>query len=183
MGHCHTVEAWREAAGRRALRRVARPAFFGESMFSRERDASKICLVHLVERLNERALHAARHAVHHRASEALRRGRRAAPKIREAAGKSAGRRSAVLSLAVRPRQVVVVRASLLAPSGRCDAAVPASSDHHRLGRRSALQYGATALIPSLGYGPPAPEDCLRPASPNGPTSPAAAAVAPGPRMH
>ena len=26
-------------------------AFFGESMFSRERDASKICLVHLVERL------------------------------------------------------------------------------------------------------------------------------------
>ena len=29
-------------------------AFFGESMFSRERDASKICLVHLVERLNER---------------------------------------------------------------------------------------------------------------------------------
>ena len=29
-------------------------AFFGESMFSRERDASKTCLVHLVERLNER---------------------------------------------------------------------------------------------------------------------------------
>ncbi len=29
-------------------------AFFGESMFSRERDASKICLVHLVERLNDR---------------------------------------------------------------------------------------------------------------------------------
>jgi leucyl/phenylalanyl-tRNA--protein transferase len=29
-------------------------AFMGESMFSRMRDASKVCLVHLVERLNER---------------------------------------------------------------------------------------------------------------------------------
>ena len=29
-------------------------AFFGESMFSRERDASKVCLVRLVERLSER---------------------------------------------------------------------------------------------------------------------------------
>lgn len=28
--------------------------FFGESMFSRETDASKICLVHLVQRLNAR---------------------------------------------------------------------------------------------------------------------------------
>ena len=29
-------------------------AFFGESMFSRRTDASKICLVHLVQRLRER---------------------------------------------------------------------------------------------------------------------------------
>ena len=29
-------------------------AFFGESMFSRRTDASKICLAHLVERLKER---------------------------------------------------------------------------------------------------------------------------------
>jgi leucyl/phenylalanyl-tRNA---protein transferase len=29
-------------------------AFFGESMFSRMTDASKVCLVHLVERLKER---------------------------------------------------------------------------------------------------------------------------------
>ncbi len=29
-------------------------AFFGESMFSRRTDASKICLVHLVERLKQR---------------------------------------------------------------------------------------------------------------------------------
>lgn len=55
MGHCHSVEAWHE--GRLvgglyglALGRV----FFGESMFSRETDASKVCLVALVERLNER---------------------------------------------------------------------------------------------------------------------------------
>jgi leucyl/phenylalanyl-tRNA--protein transferase len=55
MGHCHSVEAWRE--GRLvgglyglALGRV----FFGESMFSKETDASKVCLVALVERLNER---------------------------------------------------------------------------------------------------------------------------------
>ena len=41
-------------------------AFFGESMFSRERDASKVCLVHLVERLQRARLRAARHAVHHR---------------------------------------------------------------------------------------------------------------------
>jgi len=29
-------------------------AFFGESMFTRVRDASKVCLVHLVDRLNDR---------------------------------------------------------------------------------------------------------------------------------
>ena len=29
-------------------------AFFGESMFSREKDASKVALVHLVERLRSR---------------------------------------------------------------------------------------------------------------------------------
>jgi leucyl/phenylalanyl-tRNA--protein transferase len=52
IGHCHTVEAWQ---GERlvgglygvTLGRV----FFGESMFSDERDASKVCLVALVERL------------------------------------------------------------------------------------------------------------------------------------
>jgi leucyl/phenylalanyl-tRNA--protein transferase len=54
-GHCHSVEAWN--GGRLAgglygvtLGRV----FFGESMFSRQADASKVCLVHLIERLRER---------------------------------------------------------------------------------------------------------------------------------
>jgi leucyl/phenylalanyl-tRNA---protein transferase len=53
MGHCHSVECWREgklAGGLYGVRIGA--AFFGESMFSRETDASKVALVHLVARLN-----------------------------------------------------------------------------------------------------------------------------------
>ncbi|MGE0279765.1 MAG: leucyl/phenylalanyl-tRNA--protein transferase [Rhizobiaceae bacterium] len=51
-GHCHTVEAWREGRLVGGLYGVTLGrAFFGESMFSRETDASKVCLVHLVERL------------------------------------------------------------------------------------------------------------------------------------
>ncbi|MBB4233481.1 leucyl/phenylalanyl-tRNA--protein transferase [Rhizobium esperanzae] len=55
MGHAHTVEAWDgdELVG--GLYGVSLgSAFFGESMFSRRTDASKICLVHLVERLREK---------------------------------------------------------------------------------------------------------------------------------
>ncbi|TCU17375.1 leucyl/phenylalanyl-tRNA--protein transferase [Rhizobium sullae] len=55
MGHAHSVEAWdgNELAG--GLYGVSLgSAFFGESMFSRRTDASKICLVHLVERLRDR---------------------------------------------------------------------------------------------------------------------------------
>lgn len=52
MGHCHTVEVWREDKLVGGLYGVALgAAFFGESMFSFERDASKIALVHLVARL------------------------------------------------------------------------------------------------------------------------------------
>lgn len=52
MGHCHTVEVWREGRIVGGLYGVhlAR-AFFGESMFSRERDASKVALVYLAARL------------------------------------------------------------------------------------------------------------------------------------
>lgn len=53
MGHAHSVEAWHEDELVGGLYGVSLgAAFFGESMFSRERDASKVCLVHLVERLN-----------------------------------------------------------------------------------------------------------------------------------
>ena len=55
MDHAHSVEAWRNDRLVGGLYGVSLGrAFFGESMFSRETDASKICLVHLVERLKER---------------------------------------------------------------------------------------------------------------------------------
>lgn len=51
-GACHTVEVWRDEALVGGLYGVSiGGAFFGESMFSRERDASKVALVHLVGRL------------------------------------------------------------------------------------------------------------------------------------
>ena len=53
MGHAHSVEAWEDGELVGGLYGVSLgAAFFGESMFSRRTDASKICLVHLVERLN-----------------------------------------------------------------------------------------------------------------------------------
>jgi len=52
MGHCHTVEVWQEDKLVGGLYGVhLGRAFFGESMFSRVRDASKIALVYLVARL------------------------------------------------------------------------------------------------------------------------------------
>ena len=51
-GHAHSVECWRNerlVGGLYGL--VLGGAFFGESMYSRERDASKVALVHLYERL------------------------------------------------------------------------------------------------------------------------------------
>lgn len=55
LGHAHSVEAWRDEQLIGGLYGVSlRGAFFGESMFSREKDASKVCLVHLVKRLRQR---------------------------------------------------------------------------------------------------------------------------------
>lgn len=52
MGLAHSVEAWHDGRLVGGLYGVAiRGLFAGESMFSRERDASKVALVHLVERL------------------------------------------------------------------------------------------------------------------------------------
>ncbi|WP_439572584.1 leucyl/phenylalanyl-tRNA--protein transferase [Phreatobacter sp.] len=49
IGHCHTVEAWEDGALVGGLYGVSLgAAFFGESMFHRARDASKVALVHLV---------------------------------------------------------------------------------------------------------------------------------------
>ncbi len=52
LGHCHTVEVWSGDRLVGGLYGVALGgAFFGESMFSTERDASKVALVHLAARL------------------------------------------------------------------------------------------------------------------------------------
>jgi leucyl/phenylalanyl-tRNA--protein transferase len=51
-GHAHSVEAWRQEHLVGGLYGVSLGgAFFGESMFSRETDASKVCLVYLWDRL------------------------------------------------------------------------------------------------------------------------------------
>jgi leucyl/phenylalanyl-tRNA--protein transferase len=55
LNHAHSVEAWLDGKLVGGLYGVSlRRAFFGESMFSRATDASKVCLVHLVEKLRER---------------------------------------------------------------------------------------------------------------------------------
>jgi leucyl/phenylalanyl-tRNA--protein transferase len=52
LGHAHSVECWAGNALVGGLYGLALgQAFFGESMFSRARDASKVALVHLVARL------------------------------------------------------------------------------------------------------------------------------------
>lgn len=60
-GLAHSVEAWTRPGDGEEARLVGGlyglalgGAFFGESMFSRATDASKVCLVHLVERLRGR---------------------------------------------------------------------------------------------------------------------------------
>ncbi|CAN7307035.1 leucyl/phenylalanyl-tRNA--protein transferase [Phenylobacterium sp. LjRoot219] len=52
LGHAHSVECWQDGELVGGLYGVAlKGAFFGESMFSRRTDASKVALVHLVARL------------------------------------------------------------------------------------------------------------------------------------
>ena len=55
LNHAHSVESWRDGKLTGGLYGVTLGgAFFGESMFHNERDASKVALVHLVDRLRER---------------------------------------------------------------------------------------------------------------------------------
>ena len=52
IGHAHSIETWRDNELVGGLYGVSLAgAFFGESMFSRATDASKVALVHLVARL------------------------------------------------------------------------------------------------------------------------------------
>lgn len=58
LGFAHSVECWDDEGLQGGLYGVELPGvFFGESMFSRKTDASKIALVALVERLRERGFH------------------------------------------------------------------------------------------------------------------------------
>ena len=55
LGFAHSVECWRNDKLVGGLYGVSLgAAFFGESMFHRVRDASKVALVHLVDRLRDR---------------------------------------------------------------------------------------------------------------------------------
>src|SRR5438067_1171071 len=55
LGHAHSVEAWHEGRLAGGVYGVALGGFFaGESMFTRVRDASKVALAYLVDRLRER---------------------------------------------------------------------------------------------------------------------------------
>lgn len=55
LGHAHSVECWDDDGLQGGLYGVELPGvFFGESMFSRKTDASKIALVALVENLRTR---------------------------------------------------------------------------------------------------------------------------------
>jgi leucyl/phenylalanyl-tRNA---protein transferase len=57
LGHAHSVECWDADGLQGGLYGVSLPgAFFGESMFSRKTDASKIALVALVARLREQGV-------------------------------------------------------------------------------------------------------------------------------
>ena len=90
-GYCHTVEAW---AGNRlvgGLYGVAlNGAFFGESMFSNARDASKVALVFLCARLIAGGFSFARHPVRHRAFAAIRHRRARSQRLPCPVGKGAG---------------------------------------------------------------------------------------------
>jgi len=58
LGFAHSIEVWRDDRLVGGLYGVAlRAAFFGESMFSRQTDASKVALVHLVARLRAGGFH------------------------------------------------------------------------------------------------------------------------------
>ena len=57
MGFAHSVEAWADGVLVGGLYGVSIAGFFaGESMFFRQTDASKLCLVHLVKRMKARGM-------------------------------------------------------------------------------------------------------------------------------
>ncbi len=104
--YAHSVECWShegELVG--GLYGVALGgAFFGESMMSRERDASKVALAHLVARLRAGGFTAARRAVRHRAPGPVRNRRDFAVGLQAPPGRRARGRGRLLRLAVAGRR-------------------------------------------------------------------------------
>ena len=95
LGYCHTVEVWSGDRLVGGLYGVALgAAFFGESMFSFERDASKIALVHLAARLIHGRVPPARYAVRDRSPAPVRhrrsRTRRVPPPARRGVAHKGG---------------------------------------------------------------------------------------------
>ena len=86
LGHCHSVEVWQNDDLVGGLYGVSLGrAFFGESMFHRARDASKVALVHLVARLIAGGFELARHPICDRAFAQLWRRRNPAAALYRAA--------------------------------------------------------------------------------------------------
>ena len=86
LGYAHSVEAWLDGELVGGLYGVSLGRmFFGESMFARRTDASKVALVHLAEQLADLAVRADRLSGHESASAIARRRRNAAPRIPRAA--------------------------------------------------------------------------------------------------
>ena len=115
LGHGHSVEVWQNGDLVGGLYGVSLGrAFFGESMFHRARDASKVALVHLVARLIAGGFDPARHPICDRAFAQLRRGRDPAaalprparPGDRRRRPISAGCRSIVRSAARRRCEII-----------------------------------------------------------------------------
>ena len=103
-GHAHSVEVRQgEALVGGLYGVVLGGAFFGESMFSLARDASKVALVHLVARLRLGGFRLLDTQFVTRASEPVRRHRGAARGLQAAAGPR-GRRARLVGRRPRPRR-------------------------------------------------------------------------------
>ena len=82
LGHAHSVEAWLEGKLVGGLYGVSLGgAFFGESMFHKVTDASKVALCALDRAFARQEICSARHAMAHAASVAIRRYRNSAQSI------------------------------------------------------------------------------------------------------
>ena len=139
-GDAHSVECWRDGRLVGGLYGVALGgAFFGESMFHVETDASKVALAALVERLRGPRLLAARSAVGDAAPGAVRRHRDPARPVPAAAAAGAGAPVLVrLSAATRAARAAIV------PGHRHDLRPHPSGATDALGQER-LRRGAPAL--------------------------------------